>query len=106
MNLRLFRYTFIFLTSLTPLFVHAACTPWSILENPTSTNDAPLVQTSVGNYLYIGGYQASPASTVWRLEKRDKSTGALVSAFGTSGVVSSGTLEECPRFMSMVLLSM
>jgi|GEM_PF-3077857 len=42
----------------------------------TITNDT--------NYLYIGGYDSS---SDWRIEKRDITTGALVNAFDTDGVV-------------------
>lgn len=40
-----------------------------------------------GGYLYIVGYDAVTANNQWRIEKRDMFTGALVNAFGTSGVV-------------------
>ena len=41
------------------------------------------------SYIYVVGQDATVSSTntQWRIEKRDKTTGALVSGFGTGGVV-------------------
>jgi hypothetical protein len=43
------------------------------------------------NYLYIAGYDdtESDDSYEWRIEKRDKTTGALVTDFGVSGIIVS-----------------
>ncbi len=40
--------------------------------------------TSDASYLYVAGYDSSDN---WRIEKRDKTTGALVTAFDTDGIV-------------------
>jgi hypothetical protein len=41
--------------------------------------------------LYVVGYDTISGVKKWRIEKRSLATGALDAAFGTSGVVSSGT---------------
>ncbi len=42
---------------------------------------------AAGQYVYLGGYDASPANRQWRIEKREVSSGALVAAFDGDGVV-------------------
>jgi len=43
-----------------------------------------------GQHLYVGGFDTlGPNNRVWRLEKRDKTTGQLVAAFNSNGVVIS-----------------
>jgi len=37
--------------------------------------------------IYVGGYTTGTWGDVWRVEKRDKITGDLVTAFGSSGIV-------------------
>jgi hypothetical protein len=47
--------------------------------------------------IYVVGANDSPGNTQWRIEKRDLTSGALITSFGTSGVVSvnpSGNSES------------
>jgi hypothetical protein len=66
-----------------------ASLPYSVTSNPsTSTDYARAVVTDSG-YLYIAGYEYNLTNYQWRIEKREKGLGALVSDFGTNGVVVS-----------------
>ncbi|MGE5392909.1 MAG: hypothetical protein ACM3NH_04150, partial [Candidatus Saccharibacteria bacterium] len=63
-----------------------------VISDPGSSNDYVNSIAVDASYLYIGGYQYGDCSNTgncWRLEKRDKTTGALVTAFDTDGVVQS-----------------
>jgi len=64
-------------------------TGYTVTENPSNNSD--LLQTiaidTTGGFMYLGGSDVS-ASGGLRLEKRLLSTGALVTAFGSSGIVS------------------
>ena len=60
---------------------------WPTIESDIQGSITALVND--GTYLYIGGYLNSDTSLDWRIEKRRLSTGALVSEFGTRGVVVS-----------------
>ncbi|MBI4835510.1 MAG: hypothetical protein HY811_11925 [Planctomycetes bacterium] len=61
----------------------------------TSTGNAAAIASPMdivadADYLYIAGYDTSSGAAVsaeWRVEKRTKDTGILVSSFGTNGVV-------------------
>ena len=57
--------------------------------NPTQADGAVAL---VADYdaLYVGGFTTvTPGDTAWRIEKRDRVTGALVAAFGTGGAITS-----------------
>ncbi len=61
-------------------------------SDPTSGSDIPRAVALDSSYIYVAGYQQQASGdcdngVCWRIEKRDKTTGALVSAFGSSGVV-------------------
>jgi hypothetical protein len=58
-------------------------------SNPTSKYETARSIVLDSNYLYIAGYDASPGSSQWRVEKRDKITGALVTTFDDDGVRES-----------------
>lgn len=60
-----------------------------VVSNPTTTLDYAKAIDSDSNYLYIAGYDTIPGTSdqEWRIEKRNKSDGTLVTAFGTNGVV-------------------
>jgi hypothetical protein len=62
-----------------------------VISNPSSRPDTVNSIIVQDNYLYIGGQDYSPGEkdSQWRIEKRDKTTGALVSGFGTNGVITS-----------------
>lgn len=60
-----------------------------VTVNPGVALDAPYEMCVDASYIYIIGYDSAGAtgSYGWRLEKRDISSGALDTGFGTSGVV-------------------
>ena len=71
---------------------------FGLYNNGTITSVAgnatvPLCVIADSTYLYIGGYDTSGPGGLqeWRLEKRDKTTGALITGFGLyqAGVVTS-----------------
>ena len=59
---------------------------WTQTNNPTTLPDIAKAITLDGTGVYVAGYYNS-----WpgRIEKRDLATGALVAAFGTTGVVNT-----------------
>lgn len=59
-----------------------------VTSNPSSGNDQPRAVLSDGTSLYVAGWDQG-SGTRGRMEKRSLSTGALVTGFGTGGVVVS-----------------
>jgi len=51
---------------------------WTVTNNPSSGVEPARSITSDNDYLYIAGDDYSPGNTQWRIEKRSKSTGALI----------------------------
>ena len=94
----------------TGALVNAFSTDGIIVSNPnggTSQVDTILVDAS---YLYIGGFQTGASdggcalgSACWRIEKRDKTTGALVTAFSTDGIVQSDPTSSYDAIQTMVM---
>jgi hypothetical protein len=65
-----------------------------VTSDPTSSFDDANAIAVDSSAVYIAGYQdtgggCSTGSDCWRIEKRDKSTGALVTAFDSDGIVTS-----------------
>lgn len=60
-----------------------------IVSNPTTTLDNLKAVDVDANYIYSAGYDTIGGDRAWRIEKRNKSDGTLVTAFGTNGVVRS-----------------
>ena len=60
-----------------------------VTSDPSTGVDRPTCITLFGTDLYLGGFDSSPGSRQWRIEKRQASDGALVTGFGTSGVITS-----------------
>ena len=58
-------------------------------NNPSTGTDRPYAITANASGIYVAGYDFSPGNSQWRIEKRNLTTGALIAAFGTSGVVTS-----------------
>lgn len=56
-------------------------------SNPGSGDDYLYDIASDGSYLYLVGSDETPGNSQWRIEKRDITSGALVSAFDSDGVV-------------------
>jgi hypothetical protein len=64
-------------------------TPFSIVENPSTGSDVVNDIAVDGYYIYLAGWDETLGNGQWRIEKRDITTGELVSAFSTDGVVQS-----------------
>lgn len=68
-----------------------------VVSNPTTTLDNLKAVDIDSNYIYSAGYDTVGGDRAWRIEKRNKSDGMLVTAFGDNGVVrtdpSSGSDE-------------
>jgi len=65
-----------------------------ITSDPSGSADIPYSITADNTYLYIAGHDTGEAQ--WRIEKRYKISGTLVTDFGTDGVVSinpSGSVD-------------
>ncbi|MCK5562381.1 MAG: hypothetical protein KAJ51_17405, partial [Thermoplasmata archaeon] len=75
-----------------------------IQENPSTYNDVAHSIAIDSNYIYIAGYDSPSDDTQWRIEKRDKTTGALVIAFGGNGNVTSNPqsfLSDVPHSIAV-----
>ncbi|MFH1307345.1 MAG: PKD domain-containing protein [archaeon] len=60
-----------------------------VTSNPSSSSDAIYSLAIDSSYIYAAGYDYSPGNNAqWRIEKRDKTTGALVTSFGGDGVIT------------------
>jgi hypothetical protein len=63
-------------------------TIWSQTNYPSSSNIANAITVNA-NGVYVGGFDFIPGNKQFRLEKRNLTTGALITGFGTSGVITS-----------------
>jgi hypothetical protein len=61
----------------------------AIVSNPSTGIDAAWGASTDGTNLYVVGWDASGGNDRWRVEKRTLTTGALVTGFGTGGVVAT-----------------
>ena len=57
-----------------------------VQNNPTTGIDTPKEVKVDDTHVYVAGFDDTGLGA-WRIEKRDKTTGALVSGFGTNGVI-------------------
>lgn len=73
-------------------------------SNPTSGDDqvTKFQVDSAGNAIYVGGYDNNNGKQ-WRVEKIDATTAAYITAFGTSGVVTSNPSAGDDRVMDLDL---
>lgn len=63
---------------------------YTIQQNPsTSDQESALCIAADADYVYVGGQDGTPGNVEWRIEKRDKATGALETAFDGDGAVVS-----------------
>jgi hypothetical protein len=60
-----------------------------LVSNPSTGNDYARSIAVDSSNIYVAGYDYSPGNLQWRVEKRDKATGALVTAFNTTGIIQS-----------------
>lgn len=61
----------------------------AVAVNPSSSTDQPVLIATDGTDLFIGGLTLAAAGDfAGRIEKRDTTNGALVTGFGTSGVLT------------------
>ncbi|MCI0339943.1 MAG: hypothetical protein L0216_02125 [Planctomycetales bacterium] len=76
----------------------------TVTSNPSVGSDVAQAVVSDGTALYVVGSDRSPGTGdyEWRIEKRSLSTGALVTAFGTGGVVTSDPSTGWDSAMSAV----
>jgi hypothetical protein len=76
-----------------------------VTSNPSTSTDYAFAITIDSTYMYVVGFDYSSSSTdgQWRIEKRNLSDGALVSGFGTLGVVTSNpsTSYDAPRAIAI-----
>jgi hypothetical protein len=57
-----------------------------------------------GSFLYLAGsHQVSSTDSQWRIQKRDKTTGQLISTFGTNGVVDNNPSSKADGCFAMVI---
>jgi hypothetical protein len=81
-----------------------------VQSDPTSGTDRINSITIDSSYIYLGGYQTGASdggcaigSSCWRLEKRDITTGALVTAFDSDGIVQSDPTSSADQIFSVVV---
>jgi hypothetical protein len=62
-----------------------------VTSNPSARDEQPFFMAFNGSTAFVGGTDQSPGSNnwQWRIEARSRTSGALSSGFGTSGVVTS-----------------
>jgi hypothetical protein len=77
-----------------------------VQTNPSANPDYIYTMAIDGQYIYLGGSDGVKSATnaQWRIEKRDIATGALVTAFNTTGIVQSDpTTADNDAIMSIIM---
>lgn len=72
-----------------------------ITTNPSGYDEAVRSILHDGTSLYLAGGDGIPGDYQWRIEKRNPATGALVTSFGTAGVLSSNPSPGNDEAMSI-----
>lgn len=60
---------------------------WTQTENPSTGYDIAKAVAVDASGLYVAGYDQFPGDFEWHIEKRSLTTGALMTTFGTAGVI-------------------
>lgn len=60
-----------------------------VTSNPTTEDEEANAIAVNASGVYVVGYDNIPGNNQWRIEKRDLTTGALIAAFGSGGIVTS-----------------
>lgn len=76
-----------------------------ITTNPSANSDRGQEIEVDNSHIFVTGFDGSPGAsdTQWRIEKRDKVTGALDSGFGTSGVITVNPSSGIDTIRDIVL---
>jgi formylmethanofuran dehydrogenase subunit C len=74
-----------------------------VLSNPSSSADFATSMVADSDYIYVVGYDSYGGDHRWRIEKRNKINGALVTAFNTTGVVISDPSSGADRAYSITI---
>jgi len=69
---------------------------WTQTSNPSTGPDETMGIAVDGTGVYVVGYDNLPGDSEWRIEKRSLTTGALVTTFGTAGVVQENPTTANP----------
>jgi len=72
-----------------------------IAHNPSSGSDIVRALVVDATGLFAGGYDAIPGNDQWRIEKMDLTTGALISAFGSAGVITLNPSSGIDQLVGM-----
>ena len=72
-----------------------------IINNPSTGSDKISAVTIDSSYIYSAGYDTVPGNRQWRIEKRNKSDGALVGGFGVGGVVQQNPSSGDDEILSV-----
>ena len=83
-----------------------ANTAGRIAMNPSAPGaDRIQALTTDGTYMYVAGYDSSGIDNEWRLEKRNLSDGALVSAFGVGGATTTDPSANAEQIFAIATSS-
>lgn len=85
--------------------ISASEASFAIISTPNAAQPDS-ANSIVGDYdsIYVGGWESiSATDRAWRVEKRDRITGALVTAFGTGGAVTSNPGGDDDRLTGLAI---
>jgi len=77
------------LSMITTGTVKAEALVWNVTSNPSNGEDETPNVAVDSSGIYVVGWDESPGNKEWRIEKRSLTTGALITSFGTGGVMTS-----------------